>query len=253
MKDNTLKQALAQNRRQIGLWSSLASNLTAEIIAGSGFDWILFDVEHSPNDLRTILMQLQAAAPWQVEPIVRPPHADPILIKQYLDIGVRSLLLPNINSAAEAQAMVAATRYPPLGMRGISVASRANHFGRIANYHQRADDQICLILQIESPAAVDAAEAIAATPGVDAIFVGPSDLSATMGHMLQPGMPVVQDAIVTALEAARRAGKAAGILAPVEADARRYLELGYTMVGVGSDQGLLVKASDALARKFKTE
>lgn len=249
---NKLKQALAENRRQIGLWCSLASNITAEIVAGSGFDWLLIDVEHSPNDLRSVLAQLQAVAPYPVEPIVRLPHAEPILIKQYMDIGVRSLLLPNVGSAEEARNIVAATRYPMGGIRGVSLAQRANRYGRVQNYHAEAEQNICVVVQIESPAAVQAAEDIAAVDGVDALFVGPSDLSTNMGHLIQPQVDAVQQAIVSVHTAARKAGKAVGILAPAEADAQRYLQLGYTMVGVGSDQGLLIKASDQLASRFKT-
>lgn len=248
---NKLKQALAENRRQIGLWCSLANNVTAEIVAGSGFDWLLIDVEHSPNDLRSVLAQLQAVAPYPLEPVVRLPNADPILIKQYMDIGARSLLLPNVDSAEEARQIVAATRYPQGGIRGVSLAQRSNRYGRIPNYHQQAERDICVVVQIESPAAVQAAEDIAAVEGIDALFVGPSDLSSNMGHLIQPQVEEVQQAIASVHAAARKAGKPVGILAPVEADAQRYLELGYTMVAVGTDQGLLIKASDQLAQRFK--
>ncbi|NYT66694.1 HpcH/HpaI aldolase/citrate lyase family protein [Alcaligenaceae bacterium] len=248
---NSLKQALAQNRKQIGLWCSLGSNITAEIVAGSGFDWLLIDVEHSPNDLRSVLVQLQAMAPYPLEPIVRLPNADPILIKQYMDIGARSLLIPSVDSAEEAKNIVAATRYPLGGIRGVSISQRANRYGRVANYHQNAERDICVVVQIESAAAVNAAQAIAEVEGVDALFVGPSDLSTSMGHLIQPGVEEVQAAIVSVHAAARRAGKPVGILAPVEADALRYLEMGYTMVGVGSDQGLLTSAADKLACRYK--
>lgn len=247
---NRLKAALAANRRQIGLWCSLASNVTAEIVAGAGFDWLLIDVEHSPNDLRSVMSQLQAMAPYPVEPVVRLPVAETRLIKQYLDIGARSLLLPNVESVDEARAIVAATRYPGRGVRGVSVSQRANRYGRVKDYHQQADRELCVVVQIESPAGVAVAADIAALDGIDALFVGPSDLSTNMGHLLQPGLAEVQEAIVAAHAAARRAGKASGILAPIEADARRYLEIGFTMVGVGSDQGLLASASDALAQRF---
>lgn len=247
---NSFKQALAGQRRQFGLWCSLASNVTAEVVAGAGFDWLLIDVEHSPNDLRSVLTQLQAVAPYPVEAIVRPPCADVVLIKQYLDIGARSLLLPNIDSADHARAMVAATRYARDGMRGVSVASRANNYGRVSGYHAQAHDSICLILQIESPQAVEQAQAIASVAGVDALFVGPSDLSAGMGHLLQPRNPEVQSAISAVQQAARKAGKPVGILAPDADDARRYLDMGYTMLGVGSDLGLLARSADALAQRF---
>lgn len=249
--NNPFKRALAENRRQIGLWCSLASNVTAEVVAGAGFDWLLLDIEHSPNDLRSVLAQLQAVAPYPLEPIVRLPVADPVMIKQFLDIGARSLLLPNINSVEEARAMVAATRYPPHGMRGVSVSQRGNRYGRVPNYHQNAHLDICLVLQIESPDAVQAAEDIAAIDGVDALFVGPSDLSTNMGYLVQPNVEEVQQAILSVEAAARRQNKATGILAPVNADAQRYLEAGFTMVGVGSDQGLLASAADALAARFK--
>lgn len=248
---NKLKQGLAAHRRQIGLWCSLANNVTAEIVAGSGFDWLLIDVEHSPNDLRSVMMQLQAMAPYPVEPIVRLPNADPSLIKQYMDIGARSLLLPCVDSVEEARAIVAATRYPLAGVRGVSLSQRANRYGRVANYHQNAERDTCVVVQIESLAAVEAAEAIASVDGVDALFVGPSDLSTSMGHLIRPAVDEVQQAIVSVAAAARRAGKPVGILAPVEDDALRYLELGYTMVGVGSDLGLLTSASDRIAKRFK--
>jgi 4-hydroxy-2-oxoheptanedioate aldolase len=229
----------------------LANNVTAEIVAGSGFDWLLIDVEHSPNDLRSVMMQLQAMAPYPVEPIVRLPNNDASLIKQFMDIGARSLLLPCVDSVEEAKNIVAATRYPSAGIRGVSLSQRANRYGRVPNYHQNAERDICVVVQIESLDAVNAAEAIASVEGVDALFVGPSDLSTSMGYLIKPGVDVVQDAIVSVAAAARRAGKPVGILAPVEADAQRYLELGYTMVGVGSDQGLLTSASDQIAKRFK--
>lgn len=250
---NSLKLALAENRRRIGLWCTLSNNITAEIVAGSGFDWLLIDVEHSPNDLRAVLTQLQAVAPYPVEPVVRLPNADPVLIKRYLDIGARSLMLPDIHSVEQARHMVAATRYPTRGIRGVSASHRASRYGRVTDYHRRAEQDLCVILQIESSAGVHAAGDIAAVDGVDALFVGPSDLSTNMGHLLQPNVPEVQEAIESVLGAARREGKAVGILAPVQADAMRYLELGYAMVGVGIDQSLLVKAADQLAARFKPE
>lgn len=253
IQKNKFKQALASNSRQIGLWCALANNVTAEIAAGSGFDWLVIDVEHSPNDLRSVLVQLQAMAPYPVEPVVRLPFADPVLIKQYLDIGARSLLLPNVGSAEQAKSIVAATRYPPHGMRGVSIIQRANRYGRVADYHRDAANDICLVLQIESPEGVQAAADIAAVDGVDALFVGPSDLSASMGHFLRPDMPEIQDAMASILAAARSQNKATGILVASSTDADRYLEQGFTMVGVGSDQGLLVKACDQLALRFKSQ
>lgn len=251
IRPNHFKRALAECRMQYGLWCSLASNITAEIVAGAGYDWLLIDVEHSPNDLCLVLSQLQAMAPYNAEPIVRLPHGDMHLIKQYLDIGARSLLLPNVESAEAAAAIVAATRYPPQGVRGVSVAQRANRYGRVPGYLQSADQDICLVLQIESPKGVAAAADMVRIPGVDALFIGPSDLAANLGHLGNAGHPEVQAAIQSVQAVARAAKKPLGILAPAEADARRYIEGGCTMVGIGSDQGLLIQASDALLNRFR--
>lgn len=251
IQSNKLKENLAGNKRQIGLWCSLASSVTAEVVAGSGFDWLLIDGEHSPNDLRSTLVQLQAVAPYPLEPVVRMVSHDPFVIQQYLDIGARSLMIPDVRTADQARAIVAATRYPPRGVRSVSVSMRANRYGRVPGYHGNADRDICMVLQIESPEAVDNAEAIAAVDGVDVLFIGPSDLSTNMGHFIQPNNDDVQKAISRVVGAARRKNKPTGILAGVQADAERYLKLGISLVAVGSDQGLLAKAADQLARHFK--
>lgn len=251
---NPLKQALAQQQRQIGLWCSLGHNITIEIVAGSGFDWLVLDMEHSPNDFRSVLTQLQVVAAYPTEAVVRLPDGNPTRIKQYLDIGARSFVFPNVNSAEEAAALVAATRYPTQGgIRGVSLAQRANRFGRIKDYHANAFNDICIIAQIETPEAVKAAENIAQVDGIDALFVGPSDLSTNMGHLIQPQQPDVQEAIVHVQQSAQRAGKPVGILAPAQKDAEHYLSLGYTLMAVGSDQGLLIAASDQLAKTFTTK
>ncbi|TAM85951.1 MAG: 2-dehydro-3-deoxyglucarate aldolase [Candidimonas sp.] len=248
---NKLKQNLARNHRQIGLWCSLASNVTAEAVAGSGFDWLLIDGEHAPNDLRSIMAQLQAVAPYPLEPVVRLPSADPFLIQQYLDVGARAIMIPDVRTAAGAAAIIAATRYPPRGVRSVSTSIRANRYGHVPNYHANADQDICMILQIESPEGAANAEAIAAVDGVDALFIGPADLSTNMGHFIQPGHDDVQKAMIAIRDAARRRNKAVGILAGAIADAERYLKLGMALVAVGSDQGLLTKASDQLAQHFR--
>ncbi len=248
---NPLKQALKAGRPQIGLWCSLANPFSTELMAGTGADWLLIDGEHSPNDLRSVAAQLQAVSAYPVEPVVRIPVHDPVLIKQYLDIGARSLMIPNIRSAEEAERVVAATRYPPDGFRGYSVASRANRYGRVPGYHARAHDYILLVLQIEDADGVAAAGEIAATDGVDNLFIGPSDLLANLGHMGNPGAAPVQAAIVKVVEAARHAGVTSGILAPVEAEAKRYLDLGATLVAVGGDVGILAKNADALVGRFR--
>jgi 4-hydroxy-2-oxoheptanedioate aldolase len=249
---NKLKQALAQGQVQIGLWSSLSSNYSAEIVAGSGYDWILLDMEHSPNDLRGVLSQLQAIAPYQAEPLVRLYKFDKDLVKLYLDMGVRGFVFANIESAEQAREIVAATRYPAQGgVRGVAGQQRGNRWGRVHGYAQHAHEQLCLMLQVESLPGVEHAHEIVKVDGVDGIFVGPNDLAACLGHMGHSNHPEVQKVIHQVLETIRSAGKAPGILAVVEEDAKRYIEWGYTMVGIASDQGLLIKASDALVTRFR--
>ncbi|MGN6144852.1 MAG: HpcH/HpaI aldolase family protein [Mesorhizobium sp.] len=249
---NPLKAAVAVGRPHIGVWCSLASALTTEIVAGSGAGWLLIDGEHSPNDLRSIMAQLQVAAAFPCEAVVRLPSDDPNLIKQAMDIGARSLMIPNVRTADQARAIVAAMTYAPGGFRGFSVGHRANAFGRIAGYHANARAQQLLAVQIEDEAGVANAADIAAVEGVDVLFVGPGDLSTNMNAMGNPNAAPVQEAIRLVREAAAAAGKASGILAPVKADADRYLADGFTMVAVGSDLGLLARGSDALVASFKS-
>ncbi|CDX54031.1 alpha-dehydro-beta-deoxy-D-glucarate aldolase [Mesorhizobium plurifarium] len=247
---NSLKAAIQAGRAHIGIWCSLASALTTEIVAGSGAGWLLIDGEHSPNDLRSIMAQLQVAAAFPCEAVVRLPSDDPNLMKQALDVGARSLMIPNVRTAEQARAIVAAMTYAPGGFRGFSVGHRANAFGRIAGYHAKAREQQLLAVQIEDETGVANAAEIAAVDGVDVLFVGPGDLSTNMGSMGNPGADHVQEAISSARRAAASAGKASGILAPVKADADRYLADGFTMVAVGSDLGLLARGSDALIASF---
>ena len=247
---NALKKALAEGRPQVGIWSSLCSAMAVEVVADSAFDWMLIDSEHAPNDLSQIVVQLQAAAPYPTEAVVRIPAADPVLIKRYLDAGVRSLLVPFVEDAETARQVVAATRYPPHGFRGVSVSHRGNRFGRMKTYLQDARDILLVAVQIETRKAADAILDIAAVEGIDAVFIGPSDLSADLGHLGNAAHPEVQAVIEGAIRRCREAGRPIGILAPVQADAKRYLELGATMVAVGSDLGLLTRASDGLAGAF---
>lgn len=250
---NVLKRALTSETAAIGVWCSLASAITTEVVAGSGADWLLIDGEHSPNDLRSIVAQLQAAGGYpNCEAVVRTPSDDVNLIKQMLDGGVRSLMVPNVRTAEQARAIVAAIEYAPNGVRGFSMAHRANAFGRIKNYHATARNQQLLAVQIECEKGVANAAEIAAVPGVDVLFVGPGDLSTNMGAMGNPSAPHVQAAIESVLKAAKAHGKAAGILAPQQADAERYLKTGFTMVAVGSDLGLLARGSDELVAKFRS-
>jgi 4-hydroxy-2-oxoheptanedioate aldolase len=249
---NHFKKRLLAGERQIGLWCSLGSNVAAELVSDSGFDWVLLDTEHAPNEPPDVMRQLQAFAVGTAEVVVRPAWNDTVLIKRLLDIGARTLLVPFVQTAEEASRAVAACRYPPAGVRGITTGSRAARYGRTPNYLKEADGQICVLVQVETMDAVDRIPEIAAVDGVDGVFVGPSDLSASMGHIGNPQHPDVQRAIETAARRIADAGKVSGILTPVEADARRYIEWGYRFVAVGTDLGLLAKHADALAAAFKT-
>jgi 2-keto-3-deoxy-L-rhamnonate aldolase RhmA len=248
---NPFKQALREQRTQIGLWCSLCSNVAAEAIAGAGFDWILIDTEHAPNELPMVFSQLQALTESSAAPVVRPAWNDLVLIKRLLDTGVQNLLIPYVQTPEEARAAVAATRYPPQGVRGVAVLHRANRYGRIQDYIRRINDEICVLVQIETQLSLQNLEAIAAVDGVDGLFIGPSDLAAGLGHLGEPSHPEVQKTIADALERIRRTGKAPGILAPIEAEARRWQAAGCTVLAVGSDAALLARNSQELAAKFK--
>jgi len=252
LPQNTFKHAIAAGRQQIGLWCSLASNYSVEVVAGSGFDWLLLDTEHSPNEIPDVLRQLQATMENKVHPIVRPAWNDMVLIKRFLDMGVQTLLLPVVNTAEEAAAAVAATRYPPRGVRGFSGSSRSSRFGRINDYHTRCENEICVLVQVETQKGLDNLDAIVATEGVDGVFIGPGDLSAAIGYVGDQNNPAVVEKIVDMIRRIRAGGKAAGILTPDEGLARRYMEAGTTFTAVGSDIGLLARQSEALARRFKS-
>ena len=251
-KRNAFKAAIGAGHQQIGLWSSLCSNIVAEIIGDSGFDWILLDTEHSPNELPGLVVQMQALATGTATPIVRPAWNDAVLIKRILDAGAQSLLIPFVQNAEEAKRAVAATRYPPQGIRGITASGRAARYGRVPGYLDKAGSEICLLVQVETAEALSQLESIAAVEGVDGVFIGPADLSASLGHIGNPAHPEVQDAIKDAVTRLRKIGKPAGILTPNEAEARRYIEWGCTFTAVGSDLGLLAKNADALAKAFKS-
>jgi 4-hydroxy-2-oxoheptanedioate aldolase len=248
---NEFKRALARRELQIGLWSTLCSNIGAEIIAHSGFDWILLDTEHSPNELPDLVSQLQAMGRGTASPVVRAAWNDAVLIKRILDMGAQSILLPYVQSAQEAQRAVQSVRYPPRGIRGVSSGSRASQYGRINDYLNRADEEICLIVQIETRSALDQLEAIGCVEGIDGIFIGPADLSASLGHLGQLKHPDTQAALQDAARRLNQLGKAAGVLTAVEADARCYIEWGYNFVAVGVDTALLANSADTLAKSFK--
>jgi 4-hydroxy-2-oxoheptanedioate aldolase len=247
--NNRFKQALLQKRAQIGLWQGLASPYTAEICAGAGFDWLLFDGEHSPTDLPLLLSQLQAIGETATEAVARPPVGEPWLIKQYLDLGFRTLLIPMVHGAAQAAELVEACRYAPAGVRGVAM-SRASRWGRDRDYLSRADDEVCLLVQVESRAGLAAVAEISAVEGVDGVFIGPADLSASLGYRGQPTHPEVAQQIEHAITAIRAADKAPGILSADVAAATRYLDLGCLFVAVGTDMGLLARATDTLAAQF---
>lgn len=252
MPINPLKSRLLNEEAMTGVWLGLASPYAAELAATAGFDWLLLDGEHAPNDLASLLGQLQAIAPHACQPVVRPPQGETVLLKQYLDIGVQNLLIPMVESADQAEALVAATRYPPEGIRGMgSVLARASRWGQVTDYLQRADEEVCLLLQLESPRALANLEAIAAVPGVDGLFIGPADLSAAMGHRGDPGHPEVAAAIDDAIARIRACGKAAGIVTFDEREARHYLSAGCTFVGLGADVTLLANALRGLAGRFR--
>lgn len=248
---NRFRQALRAGERLIGCWASLASPISTEVLGYSGFDWLLIDGEHAPNTLDSIMLQLMALKDSPSAAVVRPEHVDAVLIKRLLDLGVYNFLMPFVQSEAEAAAAVAATRYPPRGIRGVAVAQRSNRYGHVPAYFEQIDDNISVLVQIESRSAVDAAAAIARVDGVDALFIGPSDLSASLGHFGKPAHPEVQEAMGHVLAAAKDAGKPVGILSSVEADCRRYLDLGMTVVAVGLDVVLLRNASRELRERFK--
>ena len=248
---NDFKRAILAGRQQIGLWVSLANPYSAEIVGGAGFDWLVIDGEHSPNDPPSVLPQLQAVAPYPSEPVVRPAWNDTVLIKRYLDIGARSLLVPYVQDANEAAAAVAAIRYPPRGVRGVAGMTRASRYGRIDGYVKRAESELCLLVQIETRRGLDNLEAIARVDGVDGVFIGPSDLAAGLGHLGEPGNAEVQSAIKDAIGRIRACGKPAGILATDEATTRRYIEWGTVFTAVGLDAMILAREAEKLAAKFR--
>ncbi len=251
LPSNAFKRALTSGRQQIGLWVTLASAYSAEIVAGSGFDWVVIDTEHSPNEVDTTLLQLQAMAAYPVSPVVRPAWNDKVLIKRHLDLGALSLLIPYVQTPEEAAAAVEAVRYPARGVRGVAGVTRASRFGRVADYARRAEEELCLIVQIETRPGLDHLEAISRTDGVDGVFIGPADLAAGLGHLGETGHAEVQSAIRDAVKRIRGCGKPAGILATDDASARRYMEWGTTFTAVGLDAMILARETEKLAARYR--
>jgi 2-dehydro-3-deoxyglucarate aldolase len=250
---NQFRRCLLAGERLIGCWLSLGSPITTEVVGVAGFDWLLLDAEHAPNDVLSLIPQLMALKDSASAPVVRPPWNDTVIIKRLLDAGCHNFLIPFVETADQARAAVAATRYPPQGVRGVSVSQRSNRYGAEPDYFNRVNGQISVVVQIESRAGVAAAAEIAAVDGIDALFIGPSDLAAGYGHLGNAGHPEVQQAIAQVHAAARTAGKSTGILAPAEADTRRYLAAGMNLVAVGSDLGMLRMSTQALCDKYRDD
>jgi 4-hydroxy-2-oxoheptanedioate aldolase len=248
---NALKAALATKTVQMGLWMNLVSPIAAEALSGTGFDWLLIDGEHGPNDIPTILAQVQAIGS-RTSVVVRPPVGEVRMIKQLLDLGVQTILVPMIESADHAAQMVKAMHYPPVGMRGVGATiARASDYGRITDYITTANDQTCLILQIESRAGLAALPEILKLDGVDGVFIGPADLAADMGYPGNAAAPEVQATIDSTLAAIMASGKSAGILTFDAKAAQRYAAMGVTFLGIGSDVAVLVKAMTATLQAAK--
>lgn len=253
MPRNLFKQRLRDRQAQIGLWLGLADPYSAEMAANAGYDWLVIDGEHAPNDLRSTLGQLQAIAPYASQPVVRPVIGDTALIKQLLDIGAQTLLVPMVETAEQARQLVRATRYPPAGIRGMgSPLARASRWNNVGDYLEQADEQMCLLVQVETRLGLDNLDAIAAVDGVDGVFIGPADLSASMGYRGNPTHPEVQAAIEDGIARILAAGKAPGILMGDEVLARRYLQLGALFVAVGVDTSVLLRGLHTLLATYKT-
>ncbi|HSG94574.1 MAG TPA: HpcH/HpaI aldolase/citrate lyase family protein [Afifellaceae bacterium] len=248
---NTFKQAIARGDKQIGLWNSLCSNIAADILAPAGYDWVLLDMEHSPSDLRTVLGQLQAYQAYGTVAAVRPTWNDPVLVKPLLDMGATTFLFPMVQSAEEAQKAVASTRYPPRGNRGVSLSQRGNRFGRITDYVAKVEEEICVLVQIETRQALSRVGEIAAVEGVDGVFFGPADLSADMGIIGQLGHEDLWAAIAEGVAAAARMGKPSGTLVGDPDKAIELFGKGFSYVACGSDINLLARGADALLSKVR--
>ncbi len=247
---NQFRHDLVAGKKLIGCWCSLASPITTEILGLAGFDWLLLDGEHSPNDVLSFIPQLMALKDSSSAPVVRPQWNDTVVIKRLLDAGFYNFLIPFVESADDARRAVAATRYPPEGVRGVSVAQRNNRYGTVKDYFTTINDNIAVMVQIESRAGVDAIDEICAVKGVDCIFIGPSDLAAGFGHLGNARHPEVQAVMGHIFTQAKAHGKPIGILAPDEKDARAYMDMGASFVAVGSDLGVFRGGTQALRDKY---
>lgn len=254
MPHNHFKTALQAGQLQYGLWLGLGEAFSAEVCAGAGFDWLLIDAEHGPNDLRSILIQLQAIAPYHSRPVVRPPQGDQVLIKQLLETGIQTLLIPMVESAQQARDLVAAMRYPPAGVRGVgSALARASRWGRVPDYAQAADAQMCLLVQVETRAGYEVLDEIAAVEGVDGVFFGAADLAASYGYLGESYRPEIVDLIERGLQRVRAAGKSGGVLCADKALNARFAAAGAGFIAVGVDSMLLSAATSALLHDYRPQ
>ncbi|WP_026379487.1 HpcH/HpaI aldolase family protein [Afifella pfennigii] len=253
LEQNRFKQAIRAGRQQVGIWSALCSNIVADILSTTAFDWALIDMEHSPNELRSVLSQLQAYRNGSVAPVVRPPWNEPVMVKRLLDLGATSLLFPMVQNAQEAEAAVKACRYPPRGVRGVSLSHRGNRYGDVGDYLERYEAETAVLVQIETQSALERVDEITAVDGVDGVFFGPADLSADMGLIGQPGHEKVTQAIRAGAARVRAAGKPTGILVADAALGAMWLKEGLTFVACGTDLGLLAKGARALNAAVRKE
>lgn len=248
---NRFKHALAAGTQQIGLWNSIPGPVVVEALAGCGFDWVVIDTEHALTDVPDTLGMMQAMAPYPVSAVVRPATNDPVLIKRLLDLGAQTLMIPYVQTAEEARASVSAMRYAPRGIRGMAGMTRASRFGSVKDYATRAEDELCLLVQVETAAALGRIESIAAVDGVHGLFIGPADLAASMGYPGQASHPAVMAAIEDAVRRIVAAGKPAGILTLDPGFARRCIGWGTSFTAVGVDIALLVNAARGLSAGFR--
>ena len=253
LRENLFKRRLASGAKQPGLWLTLESTNATEVLAGAGYDWLLLDMEHTTVDASQIAGHIRAAIGGTAELAVRIPWNEPIMVKRLLDAGVRTLMFPSVQSAAEAQAAVSATRYPPHGIRGVSGNMRANSFARVKDYAEAYRQEQCVIVQLESPRAIAAIEEIGAVEGVDALFIGPNDLAATMGLFGKPGAPEVKAVIAEAVLRINKTGKAAGILNYNIAEARALFKAGFAFIAGNSDTGILARQSEVILAQLNAD
>jgi 4-hydroxy-2-oxoheptanedioate aldolase len=241
----------AADRPLAGMWVCSGSPLVAEICAGAGLDWLLIDMEHSPNGLEGVLAQLQAVAAYPSTPLVRVPIGDTVTLKQVLDLGAQNVLVPMVTSAEQARDLVAAVRYPPRGVRGVgSALARSARWNRVDGYLADGDAHVSLFVQVENVEGVEAAAEIAAVDGIDGVFVGPSDLAASMGLLGQQTHPDVVAAVTQAFAAVRSSGKPVGVNAFDPTAAQEYVDAGVSFLLVGADVALLARGSEALAQRW---